>query len=73
MALKNKVKEKLNKKMTFQELIEKDGAAAMKLAEKGMFCCGCPMALTETLEEGAQAHGLNPDKLIKELNGRKKK
>jgi hybrid cluster-associated redox disulfide protein len=71
--VKKSKKNILNKKMTFAELIQKDRAAAMKLAEKGMFCCGCPMAMTETIEEGAEAHGLNPDKLINELNKKSKK
>lgn len=64
---------KIHKKMTFMELMKEDKNAAMKLAEKGMFCCGCPMALTETLEQGATAHGIIPEELINELNSTKKK
>ncbi len=59
---------KINKKMTFAELMEENPKAAKKLAEKGMFCCGCPMAMMETLEQGAKAHGEDPDKLVEELN-----
>lgn len=68
-----KSKGKIHKKMTFSQLLEEDKDAAMKLAEKGMFCCGCSMALTETLEDGAKAHGILPEELIKELNDKKKK
>ena len=50
MAEKNK---KIAKDMTFAELMEAFPKAAKKLAEKGMFCCGCPMAMQETLEQGA--------------------
>jgi hybrid cluster-associated redox disulfide protein len=66
-------KKKIHKKMTFYELIQEDRGAAMHLAEKGMFCCGCPMALTETIEQGAKAHGIIPEDLIEELNKRKRK
>lgn len=59
---------KIHKKMTFAQLLETDKEAAMKLAEKGMFCCGCPMALTETIEQGASAHGMDAEKLVDELN-----
>lgn len=39
-----------------------------KLAEKNMFCLGCGLASSETLEQGAIVHELNPDDLVKELN-----
>ncbi|MDO8516541.1 MAG: DUF1858 domain-containing protein [Nanoarchaeota archaeon] len=66
-------KGKVNKKMTFAELIQNDRGAAMKLSERGMMCCGCPMAMQETIEQGALAHGVNPDELVKELNKKGKK
>jgi len=59
---------KITKNMTFAELMKSHPKAAKKLAEKGMFCCGCPMAMMETIEQGAEAHGENVDKLVKELN-----
>ena len=37
--------------------------------ERGMHCIGCPMSAGETLEEGAYAHGIDPDLLISEING----
>ena len=59
---------KITKDMTFVELMAKDKDAANKLADKGLFCGGCPMAQFETIENGAQAHGLDADKLVEELN-----
>jgi hybrid cluster-associated redox disulfide protein len=47
--------------------------AAQKLMESGLACCGCPMAMQETLEQGATAHGINPDKLVTDLNKKKRK
>ena len=63
--MKNK---KITKDMTFAELIEENKGAADKLAERGLFCGGCPMAQFETIENGAKAHGIDADELIKELN-----
>lgn len=60
---------KITKDMTFAELIVEDKDAAGKLAERGLFCGGCPMAQFETIEQGAIAHGVDVDKLLKELNG----
>ena len=59
---------KITKEMTFAELIEVNSKAARKLAERGLFCGGCPMAQFETIEQGAIAHGVDVKKLIKELN-----
>lgn len=54
--------------MTFAELIEIDTELVEPLLNKGMHCIGCPMSQMETIEQGALAHGLNPDKLVEELN-----
>jgi len=62
------MKKKVTKDMTFAELIEQDKDVAAKLAERGLFCGGCPMAQFETIEDGARAHGVDIDKLIEELN-----
>ena len=61
-------KQTITKDMTFAELIELDSNAAKKLADRGLFCGGCPMAQFETIENGASAHGVDVDELIKELN-----
>ncbi len=62
------MKSKINKKMSLAELIEKNPKAAEILLDKGIHCIGCPFAKIETLEEGAIAHGIDVDELIKELN-----
>ncbi|MDH3352996.1 MAG: DUF1858 domain-containing protein [Nanoarchaeota archaeon] len=59
---------RVTKDMTFAELIMKDRNAAEKLADKGLFCGGCPMAQFETIENGAVKHGVDIDELLKELN-----
>ena len=59
---------KITKKMSFSKILEKHPELAGFFMEKGMHCIGCPMAQMETLEQGAKAHGLDVDELIKELN-----
>ena len=62
------MKNKISKDMTFAELMKDNKDAAEKLANRGLFCGGCPMAQFETIENGAKAHGVDVDKLVKELN-----
>ena len=64
---------KITKKMTFAELLEANPEASDKLLEAGMHCCGCPMAMMETVEQGCATHGIDADKLIVELNKKKSK
>jgi hybrid cluster-associated redox disulfide protein len=65
--------EKISKTMTFGELVRNFPQSAQILAEYGMHCIGCHIGISETLEEGARAHGLGEDeinKLITELNAK---
>ena len=62
------MKKKITKKMSFSEIMEKYPEASEILFEKGMHCIGCGMAVMETLEQGALAHGMNPDEIVKEIN-----
>lgn len=57
--------------MTFSEIIEKNPDAIEILFRSGMHCIGCGMAGMETLEQGALMHGLNPNKLVDEINKKK--
>ena len=61
-------KRKITAKMTFAEIVQKYPEAVKILSEKGMSCIGCPMAMQETLQEGAAMHGINIKKLLAELN-----
>jgi len=64
---------KITKKTKFSELLEKYPEVSEILFEKGMSCIGCPMAQQETLEQGCLMHGMDADKLVKELNEKLKK
>jgi len=66
--MKTKNKGKITKEMSFSEILEKSPESAEILFEAGMHCCGCPMSANESLEQGAIAHGIDPDKLVDEIN-----
>lgn len=67
---KRKVKQdkSIDKRMTFAKIMKLKPEAALVLMENGMHCFGCSMSGAETLEQGALAHGLDADKLVKEIN-----
>lgn len=72
MKIKKQTK-KITKKMSFAEIMKSNPDAMGILLDKGMHCMGCPMAMQETLEDGAMAHGINPDEIVNEINNKKKK
>ena len=57
--------------MTFAEILSSNREAGVKLAERGMFCGGCPMAGLGTLEDGCRAHGVDIEEILGVLNGKK--
>ena len=63
---------KITKEMAISEILEKKPEAAAIFMRHGIHCLGCVAAHFETLEQGAKAHGLNPDKLVNEINKIKK-
>jgi len=62
---------KITKKITFAKLLKKYPQAAEIFLDAGLHCFGCALAASETLEQGAKAHGLTGkeiDKLVKKIN-----
>ena len=59
---------KINKNMTFEEVLKKYPQTAEVFLEAGMHCIGCIMASGETIEQGAKAHGIDVKKLLEKLN-----
>ena len=62
---------KIERSMTFGELIEKYPGTVGVLAGYGLHCIGCHVAVFETIEQGAHAHGLDEaqiDKMIDDMN-----
>lgn len=59
---------KITKEMTIGEVIRANPRAAQILMGFGMGCVGCPSAQMETLEEAAQVHGMDINKMLDALN-----
>jgi len=63
--------QKITKDMTFGDLIGLYPDVAPILGNYGLHCIGCHLSVSETIEQGMKAHGMNDaavEKLIKELN-----
>lgn len=63
--------QKINKDMTFGELLQAHPDAAPVLGSYGLHCIGCRLSVSETIEQGMKAHGMDDsmiDKLVAELN-----
>mgnify|MGYP000107446571 CR=1 FL=1 len=59
---------KITKEMSIAETVSKYPETITVLMKAGMHCIGCPMAMSETLEQGLQSHGLDVDEVIEKLN-----
>ncbi|KRQ87498.1 hypothetical protein ABG79_00837 [Caloramator mitchellensis] len=58
----------ITKDMGIIEIVQKYPQTAQVFAKYGMGCLGCIAARYETLEQGAMAHGINLDAMVKDLN-----
>ncbi len=65
---KKTIGKEITKETTFGEAMAISPKAAKILAEEHMFCGCCPMAMMETINQGALAHGVDVTKLLKKLN-----
>ena len=62
---------KIRKSLTFGELLQDFPKAGPILTGYGLHCIGCHIGVTETIEEGAMAHGLDDgmiEVMMKDLN-----
>jgi hybrid cluster-associated redox disulfide protein len=58
----------VRKEMTIGEVIEKYPESAPVMLQHGLHCIGCHVALWETVEQGASAHGIDPVRLVSDIN-----
>lgn len=58
----------ITKDMGIMEIVQKYPESVRVFMEHGMGCIGCAAAKFETIEQGANGHGINVDKLIEALN-----
>lgn len=59
---------KIDKDMVIGELLRQKPEAAQVLMAFGLGCVGCPASQMESLEEAAQVHGMDLQKLLDALN-----
>ena len=58
----------INKEMGIGEVVKKYPQTVEVFISNGLGCIGCAAASYESIEQGALAHGLDVDKLMKDLN-----
>jgi len=58
---------KYTKNSKFSEIM-KDETAVEILMKHGLHCIGCMFASVETLEQGCKGHGIDANRVLKELN-----
>jgi hybrid cluster-associated redox disulfide protein len=58
----------ITKEMGISDVIQKYPELVPVFIQHGLGCIGCAMAHFETIEQGAAAHGMNIDNLMKDLN-----
>jgi hybrid cluster-associated redox disulfide protein len=59
---------KVTKEMSIIEVVQKYPESLEIFAKHGLGCIGCAAARFENLEAGAKVHGIDPDKLVNEIN-----
>ncbi|MHA1949631.1 MAG: DUF1858 domain-containing protein [Candidatus Thorarchaeota archaeon] len=58
----------VTKEMSIGEVVMKWPETAAAFLQFGLHCYGCAAARYESIEQGAQAHGIDPETLIKAIN-----
>jgi len=64
---------KITKKSKILEVVQNHPETMEVFQNYGLHCIGCMAAQFEDLETGAKAHGIDVDKLVKDLNKKIKK
>jgi len=58
----------INKDMTFKQVLEMGPEVVQVFVKYNMGCVGCAAAKFESIEQGAKAHGINLEDLLRDLN-----
>ncbi len=58
----------INKKMSIEEVVRRHPESIVIFERHGLGCVGCQAALFESIEQGAEVHGINADALVEDLN-----
>lgn len=60
--------QKITKEMTFHQILQMSPEVAKVLGKYRLGCVGCMGAMNETLAQGAVAHGLDVNDILRDLN-----
>ena len=58
----------ITREMSIGEVVEKYPQTAQVFLRHGLMCFGCAIARFENVEQGAMAHGIDVEALVKDLN-----
>jgi len=58
----------ITKDMNIIDVVKNHPETVNVFQKHGLSCIGCPFAMMETLEQGAKSHGIDLEKLLKDLN-----
>ncbi|MBW2972247.1 DUF1858 domain-containing protein [Candidatus Woesearchaeota archaeon] len=61
-------KGKITKDMPIGKIVMEHPEAVEVFMKHGMHCIGCMAAHFENLDQGCQAHGIDTDQMVKDLN-----
>lgn len=64
----DKKEAKITKKMNIADIAVNHPESMEVFMKHGMHCIGCMAAQFETLEQGCEAHSIDADELVKDLN-----
>lgn len=59
---------KVTPDMIIADVLRLDRGTAPIFLSNGMHCLGCPSSSGESIEDACAIHGIDADKLVKELN-----
>ena len=67
---RKKEKEIITKDMTIAEAVNNYPSIAPIFMKYGLSCIGCPFALSETIKQSSNGHGINYKNMIEEMNSK---
>jgi hybrid cluster-associated redox disulfide protein len=68
MTQETGVQEAITAEMRIGDVVKKYPQTVRVFLSHGLMCVGCAVARFENIRQGAEAHGINVDALIKDLN-----
>ncbi len=58
----------ITKDNTIEEIVSKYPETMLVFMKHGLHCVGCHVSAFESIEQGAEAHGIDVDALVADLN-----